>query len=37
MDEMQTILTPTQTARFVLWVSKNQACMAMLSKLWDKL
>lgn len=34
---LQRILTPTQTAKFVLWVSKNEACVHMLNQLWDKL
>lgn len=34
---LQRILTPTQTAKFVLWVSKNKACVHMLNQLWDKL
>ncbi|CAM9963222.1 unnamed protein product [Ectocarpus sp. 4 AP-2014] len=33
----QRILTPTQSAKFVLWVSKNKACVHMLNQLWDKL
>lgn len=33
----QRILTPTQTAKFVLWVQKNEACVHMLNQLWDKL
>eukprot|EP00904_Undaria_pinnatifida_P002219 jgi/Undpi1/11999/HiC_scaffold_4.g01698.m1 len=37
MAEIQRILTPTQTAKFVLWVSKNKACVHMLNQLWDKL
>ncbi|CAN0076067.1 unnamed protein product [Ascophyllum nodosum] len=37
MAEIQRILTPTQTAKFVLWVSKNRACVHMLNQLWDKL
>ena len=35
MDEIQQHMTATQAAKFILWVSNNQACMAMLSKLWD--
>ncbi|CAM9557741.1 unnamed protein product [Chrysoparadoxa australica] len=34
MDEIQKILTPTQTAKFILWVSRNSACMHMLNQLW---
>ena len=35
MAELSHILTPTQIARFVLFVSKNHASSAMLSRLWD--
>jgi uncharacterized coiled-coil protein SlyX len=35
MAELSTILTPTQMALFVLFVSKNHASAAMLSRLWD--
>lgn len=34
--EVRGILTPTQTARFLIWVKKNSACMHMLNELWDK-
>ncbi|CAB1118937.1 unnamed protein product [Ectocarpus sp. CCAP 1310/34] len=37
MAAIQRILTPTQSAKFVLWVSKNKACVHMLNQLWDKL
>jgi len=32
--EIQKILTPTQTAKFILWVTQNPACMHMLNQLW---
>ncbi len=32
--EVQKILTPTQTAKFILWITKNPACMHMLNQLW---
>jgi Spy/CpxP family protein refolding chaperone len=35
MAELSKILTPTQIAKFVLFVSKNHASSAMLSRLWD--
>ena len=35
MAELSTVLTPAQMARFVLFVSKNHASSAMLSRLWD--
>lgn len=34
---LQRILTPSQSAKFVVWVSKNRACVHMLEQLWDKL
>lgn len=34
MAQIQRILTPTQTAKFILWVSRNSACMHMLNQLW---
>jgi len=35
MAEVSNILTPTQMAQFVLFVSKNDASAAMLNKLWE--
>lgn len=35
MAELTTILTPRQLAVFILFVSKNHANSAMLSRLWD--
>ncbi|KAG7394777.1 hypothetical protein PHYBOEH_004683 [Phytophthora boehmeriae] len=34
MDKLQNILTPTQRAKFIVWVTNNQACMHLLNKLW---
>ena len=33
---IRSILTPTQTAKFLVWVAKNGACMHMLNELWSK-
>jgi len=33
---IRSILTPTQTAKFLIWVAKNGACMHMLNELWSK-
>jgi hypothetical protein len=30
------ILTPTQAAKFLVWVANNRACMHMLNELWDR-
>jgi len=37
MKVLRGILTPTQAAKFILWVSHNPACMQMLNKLWAKM
>ncbi|CAN0357602.1 unnamed protein product, partial [Laminaria digitata] len=40
IDRNQTLegeMAEIQTAKFVLWVSKNKACVHMLNQLWDKL
>nr|CCA19477.1 conserved hypothetical protein [Albugo laibachii Nc14] len=34
MDNLQNILTPTQRAKFIVWVTNNPACMHLLNKLW---
>ena len=36
MDSVRAILTPTQAAKFLVWVSNNTACMHMLNELWNK-
>ena len=35
-DSVEQILTPTQTAKFLVWISNNRACMHMLNELWSK-
>ena len=30
------ILTPSQSAKFLVWVAQNKACMHMLNELWDR-
>mmetsp|Transcript_2512 Transcript_2512/g.3189 ORF Transcript_2512/g.3189 Transcript_2512/m.3189 type:complete len:283 (-) Transcript_2512:601-1449(-) len=35
MKELRKILTSNQLAKFILWVNKNKATMAMLDKLWS--
>jgi hypothetical protein len=37
MQEIQEILTPNQSAKFILWVSDNPACMQMLEQLWTNM
>lgn len=34
MLELMNCVTPEQTAKFLLWIERNQACMYMLNKLW---
>ncbi len=36
IDQMQSILTPAQRSKFLLWVAKNKWCMEMMKKLWKK-
>lgn len=33
---VRAILTPTQAAKFLVWVANNRACMHMLDELWDR-
>lgn len=33
---VRNILTPTQAAKFLIWVANNNACMHMLNELWDR-
>jgi bZIP transcription factor len=33
---IRSILTPTQAAKFLVWVANNDACMHMLNELWDR-
>lgn len=35
-DNVRQILTPTQAAKFLVWVANNKACMHMLNELWDR-
>jgi hypothetical protein len=35
-NNVRTILTPSQSAKFLVWVSQNKACMHMLNELWSK-
>ena len=35
-NTIRTILTPTQAAKFLVWVANNKACMHMLNELWDR-
>jgi hypothetical protein len=35
-DNVRNILTPTQAARFLVWVANNKACMHMLNELWNR-
>ena len=33
---VRSILTPTQAAKFLVWVADNRACIHMLNELWDR-
>jgi hypothetical protein len=35
-NNVRSILTPTQAAKFLIWVANNSACMHMLNELWDR-
>ena len=35
-DNVRSILTPTQSAKFLVWVANNGACMHMLNELWSR-
>mmetsp|Transcript_15459 Transcript_15459/g.28068 ORF Transcript_15459/g.28068 Transcript_15459/m.28068 type:complete len:471 (-) Transcript_15459:153-1565(-) len=35
-NTVRMILTPTQAAKFLVWVANNGACMHMLNELWSK-
>mmetsp|Transcript_54245 Transcript_54245/g.94600 ORF Transcript_54245/g.94600 Transcript_54245/m.94600 type:complete len:304 (-) Transcript_54245:1130-2041(-) len=37
MNNIQTILSPRQIAKFILWIDQNPACMQMLEALWPHL
>lgn len=34
MEILQKILTPTQTAKFIVWVTRNPMCLRILDHLW---
>lgn len=35
-NNVRSILTPTQSAKFLVWVANNGACMHMLNELWSR-
>ena len=35
-NNVRSILTPTQAAKFLVWVANNNACMHMLNELWER-
>lgn len=35
-NTVRSILTPTQAAKFLVWVANNSACMHMLNELWSR-
>lgn len=35
-NNVRAILSPTQAAKFLVWVANNAACMHMLNELWDR-
>lgn len=35
-NNIRSILTPTQAAKFLIWVANNNACMHMLNELWSR-
>lgn len=35
-NNVRSILTPTQAAKFLVWVANNRACMHLLNELWDR-
>ena len=35
-NNVRSILTPTQAAKFLVWVANNKACMHMLNELWSR-
>ena len=35
-NNVRSILTPTQAAKFLVWVANNSAAMHMLDELWDR-
>jgi hypothetical protein len=37
ISSIQTIMSSRQTAKFILWIDQNPACMQMLEQLWPHL
>ena len=35
-DNVRSILTPTQAAKFLVWVANNSAAIHMLNELWER-
>ena len=35
-NNVRSILTPTQAAKFLVWVANNKACIHMLNELWNR-
>jgi hypothetical protein len=35
-NNVRNILSPTQAAKFLVWVANNSACMHMLNELWER-
>lgn len=35
-DNVRSVLTPTQAAKFLVWVANNRACIHMLNELWSR-
>jgi hypothetical protein len=35
-NNVRSILSPTQAAKFLVWVANNSACIHMLNELWDR-
>mmetsp|Transcript_6619 Transcript_6619/g.13406 ORF Transcript_6619/g.13406 Transcript_6619/m.13406 type:complete len:491 (-) Transcript_6619:123-1595(-) len=36
MDQVMESITPSQQAKFLLWIERNQACTFMLNNMWNK-
>jgi len=34
MEHITNLISPTQQAKFLLWIEENQACIHLLDKLW---
>ncbi|KAI2493125.1 hypothetical protein MHU86_21430 [Fragilaria crotonensis] len=35
-ENVRSVLTPTQAAKFLVWVANNRACIHMLNELWSR-